>query len=101
MIGINPNNLKRGIKNYHIDHKYSIKQGFLNNVPIEIITHPCNLNMIWWKDNLEKQDRCDIDIKELFSNILNYKNCLIIKQSVLNDLYQKENIQKIIEKYEL
>lgn len=98
---INPNNLKRGIKHYHIDHKYSIKQGFLNNIPIEIITHPCNLNMIWWKDNLEKQDRCDINMNELISNILEYKNCVIIKQSTLNNLYQKENIQKLIEKYEL
>jgi len=93
---INPMNLKRGIKNFHIDHKYSIKQGFLNNVPIEIISHPCNLTMIWWKDNLEKQDKCNITLKELISNILRYENKNIIKQSKLNELYQKENIQKLI-----
>jgi hypothetical protein len=49
---INPYNLKRGIKSYHIDHKFSIKQKFLLNIPIEIITHPCNLEMIYYKDNL-------------------------------------------------
>jgi len=31
---INPNNLKRGIKYYHIDHKFSLKQAYLMGLPI-------------------------------------------------------------------
>lgn len=89
---INPNNLKRGKKFYHIDHKYSIKSGFINNIPIEIISHPCNLFMIWYKDNLIKQDKCDISLNELLENIKNYDNEIIIKHSSLNKLYQKENL---------
>jgi hypothetical protein len=70
---INPNNLKRGFKFYHIDHIYSIKQGFINNIPIDIITNPNNLRMIWWEENIKKQDRCDIKIEELVEKI-NHSN---------------------------
>jgi len=98
---INPLKLERGKKTYHIDHKYSIKQGFLNNIPIEIISHPCNLFMIWCMDNLVKQDRCDISLNELLENIKNYNNNIIVKHSSLNILYQKENILKLIEKIKI
>lgn len=100
---INPTDLEKGIKKYHLDHKYSIKQGFLNNIPIEIITHPCNLYMMWWKDNIKKQDRCDITLNELLNNILIFSENIIIKTSFLNDLYQKNKIEKIIKemKYEI
>lgn len=97
---INPNNLLQGVKEYHLDHKFSIKQGFLNNIPIEIITHPCNLYMMWWEDNLKKQDNCDITIIKLFENIKKYKYGIEVKHSSLNDIYNKENLFKIIEKYD-
>jgi len=98
---INPLKLERGKKLYHIDHKFSVKQGFLNNIPIEIISHPCNLFMIWYMDNLIKQDRCDISLTELLENIKNYNNSVIVKHSSLNTLYQKENLLKLIEKLKI
>lgn len=98
---INPLKLERGKKSYHIDHKYSVKQGFLNNIPIEIISHPCNLFMIWYMDNLVKQDRCDITIEMLIENIKNYDNDVIIKHSSLNNLYKKENLLNTIKKLNL
>ena len=65
---INIENLERGNKSYHIDHKFSLKQGYLHNIPIEIISHPVNLELIYYKDNLVKQDKCSISLIDLFSN---------------------------------
>lgn len=94
---INPLKLERGKKQHHIDHKFSIKQGFINNIPVEIISHPCNLYMIWYMENLEKQDRCDITLEKLIENIKNYNNENIIKHYSINKLYQKDNMLKLIE----
>ena len=57
--------------------------------------------MVWWKDNLEKQDRCDITLIELKNNILQYDNKNIIKQSKLNEIYQREHYKKLFEYEEL
>jgi len=53
--------------------------------------------MIWYMDNLIKQDRCDITLDILIENIKNYEDSIIIKHSSLNKLYQRENLLKIIE----
>ena len=79
---INTNNLKRGRKEYHIDHLFSIKQGFLLNIPIEIITHPCNLHMIYYMDNLIKQDNCWITIEELLTKIIEYDKYIKSNSSI-------------------
>jgi len=84
---INPNNLKRGIKSYHVDHKFSLKQAYLMGLPIEIVTHPTNLEMIYYKDNLTKQDNCSITIEELLNNIINFKDELNFTNNELNDKY--------------
>jgi len=55
---------------------------------------------MWYKDNLKKQDNCDITIVELLENIKNYKYKIEIKHSKLNELYSKVNLIKIIEKYD-
>ena len=65
---INPNNLKRGHKLYHIDHKFSVKRGYLLGLPIEIITHPANLEMLYYRDNMVKSDKCSITIQDLLKN---------------------------------
>ena len=80
---INPNNLKRSKKSYHIDHLFSIKQGYINNVPIEILSHPCNLHMIYYKENLIKQDNCWITLEELLLRIINFKEEILFKQKHL------------------
>lgn len=98
---INPNKLLRGQKGYQIDHRYSVKQGFLNNIPIEIISHPFNLKMVWWEDNLKKQDTCEITHEELLKGIILYKNKIVVKHSILQEIYNKESKQiatKLFEK---
>jgi len=67
---------KRGHANktgsYHLDHKFSIFEGFHNNIPIYIIGHICNLEMIEARNNLAKNRKCSIDINSLIEMILKY-----------------------------
>lgn len=45
---------KRGYKQYHIDHKISIYEGFKRNISVKKIGNIKNLQMLWWKDNIKK-----------------------------------------------
>lgn len=56
---------KRGPKEYHLDHKYSVFEGFKNNVPVEIIGHICNLEMLRYDENTSKGGKCSITLDEL------------------------------------
>lgn len=51
---------------FHLDHMYSIKQGFIDCIPVWIIGDICNLEMISGKDNLSKQEKCSITKEELY-----------------------------------
>ena len=55
---------------FHLDHKYSIYDGFNNNVPPEIIGNIENLVFIPWKENVSKNFSSSISLNELF-NICN------------------------------
>ena len=57
---INPNSLERGQKAYHLDHKYSICQGFKDGIPPEVIGSKHNLGMMWYIDNIKKSASCSI-----------------------------------------
>ena len=48
---INPDNLKIGRGNNHLDHKFSIYEGFKNNVPPEVLSSKENLEVIPEKEN--------------------------------------------------
>jgi hypothetical protein len=71
---INPKKLKRGNKNgeYHLDHKFSISEGFKNNIPPFIIGSQYNLEYIPNKENLSKLSGCSITINDLYD--IYYKN---------------------------
>ena len=62
---INPNNYKRGHIEYHIDHKYSISEGFKNNIPPYIISSLGNLQLIRYDDNIRKSRSCSISIEDI------------------------------------
>jgi hypothetical protein len=66
-----PNYDKRGnyknINAYHLDHKYSISEGFKNDILPEIIGNIENLEFIPWEDNLKKKNKCSITINELIN----------------------------------
>ena len=63
---------KRGRKNYHLDHKYSVWQGFLDHTPPEIVGHICNLEMIHYKENISKHTKCSLSLEELKKLISKY-----------------------------
>lgn len=62
---INPKNLQKGVTTYHIDHKYSIYEGFKNNVDFKVIASKENLQIIKASENLSKQSNCSITLHEL------------------------------------
>ena len=59
---INPLGKKRS-KEYHLDHIYSIIDGFINKIDPRIVASPINLRVILAKDNLVKS-RCSEFSKE-------------------------------------
>jgi hypothetical protein len=60
---INPNNLPKG--EYHLDHKFSVSEGFKNNVNPHIMSAKENLEMITSSENLSKNSKCSITLEEL------------------------------------
>jgi len=52
---------------YHLDHKYSIFQGFLDGVPADVIGSKFNLEMLPWRENLIKRTKCSISLEELMN----------------------------------
>lgn len=62
---INPMNLTRG-PDFELDHKFSIIEGFNNNVPPEIIGHSGNLELLPKKENRAKRTKCSITINQLY-----------------------------------
>ena len=81
---INPDNLKRG-KDYHLDHKFSILDGFLSKKSPEEIAHPSNLQVISSKENQIK------GTKSLISNHSyqkEYKEIKKMKSEKLSDRYK-------------
>ena len=52
---------------YHIDHKFSIREGFEENIPPEIIGSLKNLEMIPGRKNCSKNSKCSITKEELLN----------------------------------
>ncbi len=76
---INPLNLNRIRGEYHLDHIYPIMEGFRNNIPVNIIANPNNLQMLSEHDNILKRDKVDISLKELHDRYNHWEaeKCLI------------------------
>jgi hypothetical protein len=88
---INPYNLKRakGSNNedYQLDHKFSIKDGFINKINPEIISSPINLRMVKSIENNKKAGKSSITIEELLDLYQEFENS---RDFILKDL-QKMN----------
>jgi hypothetical protein len=60
---------KRGLAGvegaYHLDHKYSILEGFKNDISPEIIGNINNLEFLPWIENTRKNANCSISISQL------------------------------------
>ncbi len=67
---IDPKNLKyKNSKEYHIDHIYSIYDGFINKINPNIISSVYNLQILTVDDNLSKGKRSDIRLSDLLEKI--------------------------------
>lgn len=53
---------------YHIDHKFSIREGFEENIPPEIIGSLKNLEMIPGRKNCAENSKCSITKEELLDD---------------------------------
>lgn len=56
---------KRSRTGYHLDHKYSITEGFRNDVPPKVIGHISNLEFLPHKVNESKGTNCSLTLEEL------------------------------------
>ena len=57
---------KRSRFGYHLDHKYSITEGFKNKVPPKIIGSIDNLEFLLYTDNIKKGTSCSITLEKLY-----------------------------------
>ncbi|MFW5988462.1 MAG: hypothetical protein ACOCQA_03400 [bacterium] len=62
----NRGNNKNGVSR---DHMVSVKYGFNNNIPPEIISHPANCRLLTHIENNKKKMECSITINELYKKI--------------------------------
>ncbi len=53
---------------YHLDHIFSVSEGFKHNIPPEIVAHHTNLRIIPQSENCSKQDKCDKTITQLYED---------------------------------
>jgi hypothetical protein len=72
-------NIKDILNKWNKDHKYSIIQGFKNNIDPEIIGSIINIEIIKGSDNFSKHDKCSITLDQLLSD---YQNFLITENLI-------------------
>jgi hypothetical protein len=69
-----PTNKRNNLSGVSKDHIYSVKDGYVNNILPEIMSHPANCRLMIHKDNSSKNSKSDISIDELLSRILVWNN---------------------------
>ena len=91
---------------WHIDHKFSIIQGFREKISPFVIGHYENLQMLPWKQNIQKLHRCDISKEDLFcltgyNQDINQKEFEIICQLIQDDVDQNisPNASYLLERF--
>jgi len=72
-------------RDWHIDHVYSLTDGFINDVPINIISHVSNLCLISAKDNYAKNKFSHKSLEELHDDFISFhrnkQKCQTVGQS--------------------
>jgi hypothetical protein len=91
---------------WHIDHKFSIIQGFREKISPFVIGHYENLQMLPWKQNIQKLHRCDISKEDLFgitgyNHDKNQQEFEIINQLIQDDIEHRisPNASYLIERF--
>ncbi len=60
------NGYEIGRQTFHVDHIYSVLDGFKNEVPPSIISHPKNLRILEAKKNSSKGPKSELSLEELY-----------------------------------
>jgi ribosomal protein L31 len=60
---------KRNLNGISRDHLFSITDGWLNNIPPNVIRHPANCNLTPHKQNQRKHTKSSITLEELYKRI--------------------------------
>lgn len=68
---INPDKVERSRYQYHLDHIFSVEEGFKNNISPEIIGHWTNLRMLWHLENSKKNTKCHKSKEKLLEDYQN------------------------------
>ena len=69
-----PKNKENNLNGISRDHMVSVKYGFENNIPSQIIAHPANCKLVLQNKNSSKCDSCSIGILELAKKIIKWDN---------------------------
>ena len=91
---------------WQIDHKFSIIQGFRESISPLVIGHPKNLQMLPWKENIQKLHRCDISTQDLlcitgYTRDQSQTEFQIIRQLIQHDIDQEisPNASYLLERF--
>lgn len=86
-----------GVSKYHVDHIFSIRLGYEHKIPPYIIGNIVNLEIKYYKDNINKSIRCDISKEELYEK---YDDFFVNNSKELNRMKEyREKFIKMKEKY--
>lgn len=67
-----PTNKNNNLEGVSRDHIYSVREGFENKIDPSLISHPANCRLMVHNDNISKNKRSDITLKELKNKIINW-----------------------------
>jgi len=62
-------NVQHRSRQYHVDHLLSIREGFEQDVPPDLVAHICNLRVVHARDNLRKGQKSSLTFSELLEEI--------------------------------
>lgn len=67
-----PANKKNNLNGVSRDHMFSVKEGFLNKINPELISHPANCKLVLQKENSSKHKNSSISIDDLKKRIIDW-----------------------------
>lgn len=93
---INPNKLPLGLQDHHLDHKVSKHVGWILGIPVDIMSAPQNLGILYHVDNSSKCSKCSLHPIELLEacnvsqKLINHvkKNIYLVDHLIINNLYE-------------
>ena len=64
-----PSNKGNNLDGVSKDHKYSVKQGFIDSIDPYYISHPANCDLILHRQNQKKRTKCSLTFEDLKKSI--------------------------------